>query len=168
MACFLQLEKESGEKLKAKDILEKIRNIAHTQAFDWKRTLLSSHDLFLTLLSHYPESICTREISDKLKLIIALIHEEFTLPADKDYPKELVYLSYETLGIMFGRSKASIFQAIKEKGEEAKRLIEMKQNQDTDQDKAFKALPAQEKARLLEIISKNPTNERTNGAIERE
>lgn len=135
MSLSLDIEDETG--LTAKDIMTKIRGFK--TRYDWWNTndLIGLDVSFLYYLNRYPQSLCNRTISEKLKLIIALYHEEDTES------------SYEEISQLFDRSKSTISQAINEKGEEARALLAQQKLRTKARDIAMEELIQEEKTKLL-------------------
>jgi len=156
MVYGLPIENEDG--LKASEIMNKLRAIVKIDG-EIGEGLLSLE--FLEILIDHPRSICQRNMTDTLKLIIAIKYLEYK-KLNEEYPeyKQGFTGSYEDLAKILDRSKASIWQAIHEKGEEAKRILADKDQSisinDLDKDQKEKLL-----ARLLEEKSKEngQTNE---------
>lgn len=131
---------------------------------------------FWQLIVSYPISMCKRRMSDTLKLLINLFYH-YKMPnltfADKNENElwqsvrqkfgDQSFYSYEQLGILFMRSKASIHEAIKEKEAEVKQLIEEVNTRRHARSIALQELVAEEKLKLLEKTSKGieKTNEQT-------
>ena len=136
-----ELERENEGKLTAKDIMDKVRNIQSRGDGE-----VDSSE-FIELLARYPNSICTRIMSDKLKLIIALLREE---DIHEENGKQCYGFSYEKLSILFDRSKASIYEAIHEKRDEAKRILKENQLKAKVHDIALAELVQEEKIKLIQ------------------
>lgn len=141
---------------------------------------------FMELIARYPVSMCRKEMNNTIKLLIALFYfyhpidiEPFKLKdmdGDGSAPfniKETIrkanefflkhYLeaaqpSYEHLTLIFDKSKATVFEAIKDRGEEAKQLIEEGQLKRTIKRMARDQLIQEEKNR----IKTEEQNEREN------
>ena len=76
---------------------------------------------YTQLLSYYPVSMCQRHMSDTLKLLIAMsYYANKPKVAEKDSWNGF---SYESLSLVFVRSKASVHSAVRDKGLEAKDLL---------------------------------------------
>jgi transposase len=97
-------------------------------------------------------------MSETLKLLIALHYESTRQkePVEEDIWKGY---SYEDLAKLFDRSKASIWTAIHEKGQEAKHILEGQ-----DQPISIENLDAKQKESLLTrlLSEKDKENEQTN------
>jgi hypothetical protein len=102
---------ETEKELSAFDIMEKIRSFYRrfNQIRDAAMEDNAEH-FFLQLLAEYPQSMCSRNFSDTLKLIASLIYHQGAW-------------SVEDLSIIFDRSKATIFAAIHDKEVEARDLL---------------------------------------------
>jgi hypothetical protein len=68
--------------------------------------------LFLRYLAAYPVSMCKRDISPLLSLIIGF-HYRLSIPNEGQAKDGLEKISYEDLAEIFGRSKATISDCIK-------------------------------------------------------
>lgn len=157
----LEQEVENEDDLKAKDIMDRIRGFYKRKTANENASEFFPED-FLNFLYRYPESLCERTISEKLKLIIALYYQE-ALDSIADVNDGWKGYSYEDLAILFDRSKASIFQAIHEKGDQAKQILTDKKLKTKVHDLALAELVEQEKTRILAEKSKDSleqTNER--------
>lgn len=131
---------------------------------------------FWQLIRQYPVSMCKRQMSDTLKLVINLFYH-YKPPKINLQDRDMNELyqamrqqwkglySYETLAIIFCRSKASIHDAIKEKEAEVKRLVEEVNMRRHARSIAFQEVVAEEKIKLLKKSSKG--FEKTNQTIER-
>lgn len=93
---------------------------------------------FLELLRYYPKSLCSREMTDALKLLISIWYQHSKLTTE-DYNKEngghFHAISYEDLAILFVRSKASIHIAIEAKGNEALYHVKVAREGQAEQNK---------------------------------
>ena len=137
---------ETEEGLSAKDFMDKMRNFyaklekAHSEITDYAEIY------FLELLFNYPKSMVNRHMTDTLKLLVALMYLE-SKPAleDKDaWPG----FSYEDLGLLFDRSKATIHGVIKEKEAEAKQLLADVQLREKAKEIALEQMVEEEKQKL--------------------
>jgi hypothetical protein len=129
--------------LTANQIVEKI-NIFH------QRLMRESHlqvapfaeAYFLNLIALYPLSMCSRNMTDSLKLIVALFYfgskpqkmdpgnpEEEELKAKDLFPRNKpspIYRGYshEDLALIFERTRPAIVEAVHQKQEQAKIMLE--------------------------------------------
>lgn len=127
--------------LTAQQIVEKIE--------DFHRRLKKENHLsvapfaetyFLNLIALYPVSMCSRTMTDTLKLVAAIFYfgsksstEEKTteeepkikelFPQIKSYPFHNGY-SFEDLSLIFDRTRTAIVESIKQKGKEAQIILE--------------------------------------------
>jgi len=136
--------------LSAKDIMDKIRSFYFRLEQSHSQTIEEAPDYFLELLYHYPKSVCSRKLSDTLKLLIALYYLE-SKPEYQEYKSNDPWpgYSYEDLALIFDRSKATIHGAIKQKETEAKRLLEEAKLRAKAKQIALEQLVREEKMRLL-------------------
>ena len=129
--------------LTAQQIVEKI-NAFHRRLQKESRLEVAqfAESYFLNLIALYPVSMCSHSMSDELKLVVALFffgskptESEKQKWTDEDRKfKELfpnitpnpVYngYSYDDLALIFDRNKSSIVDAVKQKQEEAKIILE--------------------------------------------
>jgi hypothetical protein len=115
---------------------ERLRREAHLQVAPFAEAY------FLDLIALYPVSMCSRNMSDALKLVAALFYfgskpekeengkaSEEDLKAKELFPRNKpspVYggYSFEDLSLIFGRTRVTIVEAIKQKRKEAKVMLE--------------------------------------------
>jgi hypothetical protein len=115
---------------------EKLRRESHLQVAPFAETY------FLNLIALYPVSMCSRNMTDTLKLVTALFYfgskpakeengkaSEEDLKAKELFPRNkpsLVYggYSFEDLALIFDRTRAAIVEAVKQKRKEAKIMLE--------------------------------------------
>ena len=169
--------------LYGKEIHSKIRD--WQQRYERYSTEMADLDIpsdFMELVAKYPVSMCKKEMNNTIKLLIALFYfyhpigmEPFNVDmfegevpfnADKmvkeaneffnKHVHEIIQPSYEQLSLIFDKSKATIFTAIQEKGEEAKTLIEQGQLRRNARKLAMKEIIAEEKEKL-KLESQNNT-----------
>jgi len=118
--------KETEENLTGKEIVDKIRSFYRRLEKSHREQVVDFAEAeFLELLCDYPHSMCKRDMSDTLKLLIALVY----FGSKPEYREDMSEdpwqgYTYDDLSLMFDRSKASIHQAIREKEVEAKHLLE--------------------------------------------
>lgn len=119
---------------------------------------------FLQALASYPVSMCSYNMTETLKLVIALAYFG-SKPTEKELAEESdpwEGYSYEDLAFIFDRSKASISEAIKKKESEAKAIIEEANLHEKAKSKALEELIQEEKLKLRQNRqSETKTTERT-------
>ena len=120
----------------------------------WRRydKITSSDDefapvYFVELLAKYPVSLCKRQMTDTLKLLIALFYFDSKPNPEEKEPIWNGY-SYDNLALIFVRSKASIHDAIKEKEAKAKAILNHVQLRKKAREIALQQLVDEEKERL--------------------
>jgi hypothetical protein len=114
---------------------------------------------FLNLIALYPLSMCNKTMSDELKLIAALFYfgskptpepvkasEEAKelFPRNKPNPPHHGY-SYEDLALIFDRTRMTIAEAVRQKQEQAKVMLEEAQLRCQNEKAALEALTEEEK-----------------------
>ena len=140
------LETEDG--LTAKDIMDKVRSFymrlekSHGEICDYAEAY------FLDLLYHYPKSLCSRNMTETLKLVMALIY--FQSKPEPEDPKPLWDgFSYEELSVIFDCSKATVHEAIRQKEAEAKAMLEEAKLRVKAKEIALEKLVEEEKKKLI-------------------
>lgn len=139
--------------LTAQQIIERIRSF-------WERCKKdSSQDSdvapidFLELLEAYPVSMCSFHMTEQLKLVVALIYFD-SKPENPQSENEGLSMDY--LALIFDRSKKTIHDAIKEKEQEAKRILEEAKLRKEARELALRELIEEEKEKLkqkeMEIV----------------
>ena len=104
---------------------------------------------FMQLLAYYPVSLCKRDMSDTLKLIMAMAY--FANKPDAQDKKPIWNgFSYEDLSLIFVRSKASVHAAIIDKHIEAQDLLATDDLREEARKIALSELIIEEKAKLRE------------------
>jgi len=100
---------------------------------------------FLELLEAYPVSMCSFHMTDSLKLLVALMY--FDKPEN---PKEGDWegLTMDYLALIFDRSKKTIHDCIKEKEQEAKKILEEAKLRKEAKEIALRELIEEEKLKL--------------------
>jgi len=140
--------KVTEEDLTAKEIMDKVRG-------SYRRLERDPQDWveceFLELLRDYPRSMCKRDMSDTLKLWIALVYFE-SKPEFREYDDDWEGCTYDYLSLIFDRSKASIHQAIREKEREAKQLLQEARLRRKAKQLRMEGWAAEDKKKLLEEI----------------
>jgi len=141
------LETEDG--ITAKEIMDKIRSFYIK--FEKCNSLMSDHaeGYFLELLYHYPKSMCSRNMTETQKLLMALIYFE-SKPRPEEEDPIWNGFSYEDLSLIFDVSKATVHEAIKQREEEAKKLLVDVQLRERAKEIALEQLIVEEKQKLLE------------------
>jgi len=116
---------EKEDDLTAKEIMDKIRSFYIK--FEKYNSLISDYaeGYFLELLYHYPKSMCSRNMSETQKLLMALIYFE-SKPVPEEEDPIWNGFSYEDLSLIFDvqlREKAkeiALEQLIKEEKQKLK------------------------------------------------
>ena len=137
-------EKETYlEDLTANQIVEKI-NVFHERLRRESHLQVApfAEAYFLNLIALYPVSMCSRTMTDTLKLVAALFYfgskpakeenantSEEDLKAKELFPRNRpshVYggYSFEDLALIFDRTRAAMVEAVKQKRKEAKIMLE--------------------------------------------
>ena len=153
------MEKEGD--LTAKDIMDKIRNFYNKLEKCNSETRDFAEGYFLELLYHYPKSMCSRHMTETQKLLMALIYLE-SKPGPEEEDPLWNGFSYEDLSLMFDVSKATVHQAIRQKEEEAKKLLVDVQLREKAKEIALEQLIEEEKRKLKKKQPKKQANNRTN------
>ena len=143
------IETEDG--LTAKDLMDKIRG------FYMKLSKLSSESqefmegYHLELLHSYPQSMCTRHLTETAKQLITIIYFD-SKPEYQPYKSEDPWpgYSYEDLAVMFVLSKATIHEAIRQKEAETKKLLAEVMTRGVARSIAMEELVKEEKQKILE------------------
>jgi hypothetical protein len=121
---------------------------------------------FLDLIALYPVSMCSKTMSDSLKLVAALFYygskpakefdpktsgEELTakelFPRNKPSPVHQGYC-FEDLALILDRNVPSIMDAVRQKGDEAKVMLEEAKLRCESEKAAFEELTEEEKRAL--------------------
>ena len=110
--------------LSAKDIIGKIDSFYEKLSKCHGDIGDEAEGYFLKLLREYPVSMCAYNMTEELKLVIALVYFS-SKPKDQKptYPDPWPGYSYEDLAVCFDRSKATIHEAIIQKEAEARALL---------------------------------------------
>jgi hypothetical protein len=117
-------ETELGN-LTAKQLLDKI-NAFYQRYSDESNLADEAEGYFLQFLAAYPVSMCSYNMTESLKLTIALVYFD-NKPTEDEKRKENDQwegYSYEDLALIFDRSKASIHAAIEQKETEARAIVQ--------------------------------------------
>lgn len=158
--------------LPTKEIMDKIKEFMDNANPKYELLVFD----FWQLIADYPVSMCERKMSDTLKLLITLyyfwkpprVHTEYldmderecARLSERELKKVLMakvtdklqsehQFSYEELGIIFMRSKASIHDAIQEREAEIKQLVEEVNMRSHARSVAFQEMVREEKLNLL-------------------
>ena len=122
---------------------------------------------FLDLIALYPVSMCNKTMTDNLKLVAALFYfgskpakqengqatesEELTakelFPRNKPSPVYRGY-SFEDLALIFDKTRQAVAEAVKQKAEEAKMMLEEGKLRCASEKPALEALTEEEKSVL--------------------
>lgn len=140
---------EKEDDLTAKDIMDKIRNFYNKLEKCTSVTRDFAEGYFLELLYCYPQSMCSRHMTENQKLLMALIYFESKPRQEEENPIWNGF-SYEDLSLIFDVSKATVHEAIKQREEEAKKLLVDVQLREKAKEIALKELIVEEKQKLLE------------------
>jgi hypothetical protein len=116
---------------------ERLRRESHLQVAPFAEAY------FLNLIALYPVSMCTKIMTDPLKLMAALFYfgskpkpvEELAKAAEEDLKAKELFprnkpspiqrgYSYEDLALIFDRTRQAIVEAVRQKQEEAKMMLE--------------------------------------------
>lgn len=152
---------ETEEGLEAKQIMDSIREFyvrldkeSNSEIADF------CEGYFLNLLRDYPKSMCAQHLTETCKQLITLAYFE-SKPSQQELERAEHDLeqfgiksdpwpgySYEHLGLVFNRSKATIHQAIHEKETEVKAQIEEARLRMVAKKLALEQLVAEEREKL--------------------
>jgi hypothetical protein len=151
---------ENVEGLTAEDIMEKIRAFyIRFEKYDGEcQDFMESY--FLELLSNYPKSLCTRNMTESLKQLITIMY--LASKPERKRAGDWDGYSYEDLAVMFDISKATVHEAIRQKEAEVKELLEDTKLRGTAKKIALEELIKEEKLKILEQNNqKNSQTEQT-------
>jgi hypothetical protein len=155
--------------LSAQQIVEKI-NAFHERLKKESRLDVAqfAESYFLNLIALYPVSMCSRSLSEELKLVVSLFffgskpakEENSKAKADAGECKELFPnitpshvhdgYSYDDLALIFDRNKSAICEAIKQKQEIAKIMLEETMLRCESKKIALERLAEEEQGRLIQ------------------
>ena len=138
---------ETEGDLTAKEIMDKIRNFYGKLEKCNSGTRDFAEGYFLELLYYYPKSMCSRHMTETQKLVMALIYFE-SKPRPEEEDPIWNGFSYEDLSLIFEVSKATVHEAIKQKGEEAKKLLVNVKLREKAKEIALEQLIEEEKLKL--------------------
>jgi hypothetical protein len=117
---------------------------------------------FLNLIALYPVSMCAKTMSDELKLVAALFYfgskpteepaetkvdAKDLFPRNKPSPPHHGY-SYEDLALIFDRNRLAIVEAVRQKAEQAKIMLEEAQLRCQNKKATLEELTDEEKQAL--------------------
>lgn len=122
------------------EILDKIKSFLDSDPTD------EHYNVFLHYLANYPVSMCKRKVSPTLKYLIGF-HYRLGQMFKKDYGK-VSPVSMEELAEIFGRSKATVHECIKETEGAWKDFLELKKKHEEVEAKAERELIEEAKERL--------------------
>ncbi len=131
---------EDVSKLTAQMILDKLNEFVVSDPFD------EHYIIFLHYLALYPVSMCSRNVSPLLKLLIGFHYRFGQMYQEKFKPVKPV--SMEDLSQIFGRSKATIHECIKATEEQWKGFLEVKEREEQIEKEARRELIEEAKERL--------------------
>lgn len=126
--------------LTVQEILEKIKDFLSSDPKD------EHYIIFMHYLANYPVSMCKRKVSPQLKCLIGF-HYRLGQMLKKEYGK-VSPLSMEELSEIFGRSKATIHDCIKETEGAWNSFLESKMKHEEIEAKAERELVEEAKERL--------------------
>lgn len=116
---------------------------------------------FLELLRDYPVSMCAQHLTDSQKLLIALLYIEDRFDGKPKEKGEWEGYSYEHLGVMFDRSKATIFDAIHEKESQARQILKEASMRQEAKSIALDIMVKEEKEKLKKEQNKQKNDQTT-------
>jgi predicted DNA-binding protein YlxM (UPF0122 family) len=141
--------------LTTQQIIDKIRSF-------WERCMKdNSQDSdvapidFLELLEAYPVSMCGFHMTDSLKLLVALMYFDSRDKEKNTLLSDWEGLSMDYLALIFDRSKKTIHDCIKEKEQEAKKILEEAKLRVKAREVALRELIEEEKLKLKQDASIN-------------
>lgn len=132
--------KEDLSCLTIQEVLDKITDFLNSDPID------ENYQIFLTYLAKYPVSMCKRKVSPTLKYLIGF-HYRLGQMLKEEYGK-VSPVSMEELAEIFGRSKATIHDCIKETESLWQDFLELKKKQEEIKSKAERELVEEAKERL--------------------
>ncbi len=155
------LATEDLSNLTVREILDKLEDFLKSDPID------EHYSIFLRYLEKYPVSMCKRQISPVLKILIGF-HYHLGQLYREDF-KKVKPVSMEELAEVFGRSKASIHECIKETEESWMQFLEFRKQRKEAKAQAERELIEEEKTRLRKeklgsrenTIQNGETSERT-------
>jgi len=131
---------ENLSSLTLQEILDKIKDFLNSDPLD------EHYNVFLHYLVNYPVSMCKRKVSPALRYLIGF-HYRLAQMLKKDYGK-VNPVTMEELAEIFGRSKATIHDCIKETEGAWKDFLQFKKKQEEVEAKAERELVEEAKQRL--------------------
>ncbi len=163
---------ETCDGLNSEDLIKEVRSFYLRLDKSHGLVCEFAEGFHLDLLARYPVSMCRRDISDTLAYVMALIYYT-NIPSDIDMqeyrieyakwerqekwerslrpPDEPVQqFSMEDLAVIFNRSRATVFQALKRKENEVHDLVQNTKLREEAREEARKLLIEEEKAKLKE------------------
>lgn len=135
-----EVSKEDLSAIKVEEMLDKIRDFVSSDPRD------EHYIVFLHYLLNYPVSMCRRNVSPTLRFLIGF-HYRLGHIFKKDYGKANP-VTMEELAEIFGRSKATIHDCIKETEGTWKDFLELKKKHEEVEAKAERELIEEAKLRL--------------------
>lgn len=133
--------KEDLANVTVNEIMEKIAEFADSNPLD------EHYIVFLHYLAKYPVSMCKRKVSKLLKLLIGF-HYGYGQMFKEEHYKKVKPVSMEELSQIFGRSKATIHECIKDTEEYWKEFVELLEREKEIEAKAERELVEEAKERL--------------------
>ena len=122
------------------EVLDKVKGFLDSNPVD------EHYIVFLHYLAKYPVSMCKRQVSPILKHLIGF-HYRFGQMFKKDYERARA-VSMEDLSEIFGRSKATIHECIKDTEENWREFQELMEREKEVEAKAERELIEEAKERL--------------------
>lgn len=149
VACTLSegepLVKEDLSAITVQEILGRIKEFVDSDPDD------EQYIVFLHYLAKYPVSMCQRKVSPILKFLIGF-HYRFGQMYKEEHYKRVQPVSMEELAQIFGRSKATIHECIRDTEEDWKRFLEVKKREEEIEKEAKRQLVEEAKTRLRKGI----------------
>jgi len=153
--------------LTAQQIIDKIRSFWDRCRKDNSQDSDVAPIDFLELLEAYPVSMCSFHMTETLKLLVALMYFD-SKPSEEEIQRQIEEnkkwgfkgdvwegFSYDYLALIFDRSKKSIHDAIKEKEQEVKAILEEAKLRKEARELALRELIEEEKRKLKGEIKIN-------------
>ena len=161
--------KEDLSNVTVKEIIDKIKEFADSDPLD------EHYSVFLRYLARYPVSMCKRNVSRLLKFLVGF-HYRYGQMLKEEHFKTVKPVSMEELAQIFGRSKATIHECIRDTEDQWKEFLELKEREEEIEAEAERELIEEAKERLRQekqVLNKEckqneGTNERTSTHTEGE
>jgi len=134
--------------LTAQQIIDKIRSFWDRCRKDNSQDSDVAPIDFLELLEAYPVSMCSFHMTDSLKLLVALMYFDSKDKEDNAVSSDWEGYSMDYLALIFDRSKKTIHDCIREKEQEAKKILEEAKLRKEARELALRELVEEEKLKL--------------------